>query len=410
MHGTQRTSLRLPTAVPAVSAESEVRTLRLQPFTVETGGRGDRDTRSGRVNSRPGIVRKAAGGVMVSALMAGSALGLVTATAPVAAAAPAAPATCKPGAVTGWSTGVGDWKTSDGGKNWAATGDTGFNRLDATLNDVPSSGAQIEFDVRWDQAGDQHSRRADLDIHYGGTQYARLVTPRAGDANQTARWEVLRGATISPAAGSDLSPGTTHRMVLTLPSGVPTSGNLVVFGRAGNGSGQADDLSFGNMTVSSTTCTDLAVTQSAPAAVQPNGKVTWDLGVTNNGPSAGDYTVTDKLPAGVTAAGTSTAGCTLTGSDLTCKGTNLAVGETRKIQVVGTAPNAAGTTLTSSASVTGAKPDPVASNNSASAKTNIDPVLGGPVVDPLVASAAIGAAGLVSVGVAARRRASRVRV
>ncbi|MFE6738654.1 hypothetical protein [Streptomyces tubercidicus] len=157
------------------------------------------------------------------------------------------------------------------------------------------------------------------------------------------------------------------------------------------------------------------ITAAAPAAhaaaVQPDGSVEYSIYVTNNGPSADDYTVTDQLPADLAGATTSTPGCSITSGTLTCTGTGLGGDSTATITVQGTAPGTAGATVANTVSVTGTLPDQDTSNNtSGTVNTNVDATLGGPLADPLVAGGTLATAGLASVAFSVRRRrAARAR-
>ncbi|MEU6214932.1 DUF11 domain-containing protein [Streptomyces sp. NPDC047023] len=110
---------------------------------------------------------------------------------------------------------------------------------------------------------------------------------------------------------------------------------------------------------------DLQLTKTAvPASYVVGDQITYTLAVRNNGPDASSgFSVSDAFRAGLSNITTATAGCTVTGRDLTCTSGALAVGATRNITVTGTV--AAGTTgtLVSNACVIGNDEDPVPNNN-----------------------------------------------
>lgn len=108
---------------------------------------------------------------------------------------------------------------------------------------------------------------------------------------------------------------------------------------------------------------DLVLKKSGPSSYTPDGKVSWTIKVTNKGPQASSgSTVTDSLPKGVTDVSSPTKGCKVKGDKVTCNVGELAVGESHKIKVTGTAPTGGGK-LKNSAKVKGKDPDPNKENN-----------------------------------------------
>jgi uncharacterized repeat protein (TIGR01451 family) len=115
---------------------------------------------------------------------------------------------------------------------------------------------------------------------------------------------------------------------------------------------------------------DLAVVKSGAATGAVDGAVTWQMVVTNNGPDpAFSWTLTDPLPQGFAGATTSTPGCSLSGSTLTCTGSDLAVGASRTIEVTGTASTTG--VLSNTATVSTTSSDTVPSNNSSTATVTV---------------------------------------
>ncbi|BDZ41754.1 hypothetical protein GCM10025865_10530 [Paraoerskovia sediminicola] len=115
---------------------------------------------------------------------------------------------------------------------------------------------------------------------------------------------------------------------------------------------------------------DLAVTKTVDRPqVEVGSGVTYTLTVTNLGPgTATDATVTDPFPAGVTPSAVDAgpgASCTLSGQDVACDLGDMAVGDTRTVQVAATGDTAG--TLTNTATVSTTAVDPVTANDTASA-------------------------------------------
>jgi uncharacterized repeat protein (TIGR01451 family) len=103
----------------------------------------------------------------------------------------------------------------------------------------------------------------------------------------------------------------------------------------------------------------LTISKTGPSSVDAGEAVSWTLSVGNTGPGGSSgYTVSDLVPSGVTSLSTSSSGCSISGSQLTCNEGALAQGATAPpITVSGKAPvTASGTTLLNSASVQGNDP------------------------------------------------------
>ncbi|MFI1306498.1 DUF11 domain-containing protein [Streptomyces sioyaensis] len=388
--------------VSAKLTEIEVRMFRSQPHGVGTERRGERNTkRSGELTTRRWTTGKVVRGVLASALLPFSSFALITAAAPAASAAAAA---CAPEALdrSGW-TPTGQWASGDGINWWNTVDGAHDDTLTHAITNLPASGKQFTFDYHFTRG----SEATTMTVSYGGVVYATATSP-GSDTSQGVNWEASNGATVSPTSVS-----TSDTITITLPDSAPASGDLVFTANPVRvSSNPDDDHHVGNVKATTTNCADLSISKYGPAAVQPNGSVEYSIYVTNNGPSAGDYTVTDKLPADLTGATTSTPGCSIASGTLTCTGTGLGVDSTATITVQGTAPSTAGATLANTASVTGTLPDQDTSNNtSGTVNTNVDDTLGGPLADPLVAGGTLGTAGLAFVGIAVqRRRAARVKV
>jgi large repetitive protein len=113
--------------------------------------------------------------------------------------------------------------------------------------------------------------------------------------------------------------------------------------------------------VTTTASADLVTTKTiTPSSVQAGGTATWNVVVTNNGPSdAQTVSVTDSIPSGFTATGlSSTVGTCVLGT-ATCTIGTLAAGSSVTIQVTGTiAASYAGTTMANSATASSPTLDP----------------------------------------------------
>ncbi|WP_300619956.1 hypothetical protein [Dokdonella sp.] len=160
---------------------------------------------------------------------------------------------------------------------------------------------------------------------------------------------------------SNNDTGRVYQIAIGNPAGTPT------FTLISSVSGPANSSNDG------TACslpTDLAIAKTGSATVAPGGALSWTLTVTNNGSGASSgFVVTDTVPAGVTNVASSTAGCTVSGSTVTCVGNTLAVGASATIEITGNAPDPFTACITNSASVLGNEADPSPANDSASFQT-----------------------------------------
>ena len=130
-----------------------------------------------------------------------------------------------------------------------------------------------------------------------------------------------------------------------------------------------------SVTTSVTASADLSIAKTGPAAVAASGAVTYDLTVTNAGPSdATGITVTDTLPGGVTFVSAIGTGWTCTNAgnvSVTCTSPIVATGTSAAaIAIVVTAPSSA-TTISNSSDVAATTPDPDPSNNSSAVSTQV---------------------------------------
>ncbi len=124
----------------------------------------------------------------------------------------------------------------------------------------------------------------------------------------------------------------------------------------------------------SATCTDVAVTKTAPATALLGNTFSYSLGITNNGPiAASTVQLTDTLPAGVTFSSvTPAASCSQTAGTVTCNFATLASGASTPAITINVVAAAVGT-VTNTANVTETQSDYNLINNTASASTIISP-------------------------------------
>jgi uncharacterized repeat protein (TIGR01451 family) len=116
--------------------------------------------------------------------------------------------------------------------------------------------------------------------------------------------------------------------------------------------------------------TDLSITKAPPTAITAGENATWQLGVTNSGPStATGVEITDTLPTGLTFVSATPDICTAAGQTVTCTvGTLAPAGSTSVSLVTAVAAGVpAGAVLTNTATVSAATADPVPGNDTATA-------------------------------------------
>jgi uncharacterized repeat protein (TIGR01451 family) len=142
--------------------------------------------------------------------------------------------------------------------------------------------------------------------------------------------------------------------------------------------GNESDPNPGNDTGTATTRpmrADLALSKTATSRPAfPDQNITYDLVVRNNGPDAAqNAVVTDRLPANVTFVSAS-AGCTLSGTTVTCRLASLAAGASHTFSVTVRVAASATGTLSNSATTTSDIPDPDPGNNRDSEDVPVEPL------------------------------------
>lgn len=188
----------------------------------------------------------------------------------------------------------------------------------------------------------------------------------------------LDGGVVTCAVGA-LASGASVELSLSATVPVALGSQTLVNGATVRGDQIEPDPSDNSSEATTTVdpAADLAIVKQGPATVAADGTIAWTLIATNNGPStATGVVVTDALPAGVVFGGAtaSQGGCALSGATLSCSLGTLAVGASAQITVTARAPAALeGQTLLNVATIGGAEPDPVPSNNRAEVPTRVGP-------------------------------------
>ncbi|QDY78209.1 beta strand repeat-containing protein [Streptomyces qinzhouensis] len=224
-----------------------------------------------------------------------------------------------------------------------------------------------------------------------GGQITYVLTITNNGPDDSSGWTVTdpipagltNAATTTP--GCSITGGTLTCTGGALPVGDSTTISLT--GTAAPGAtgvtntatvtGDDDDPNPNNNTDTTTTTVtpasvDLALTKTGPASVTVGGQVAYTITVTNNGPDdSTGWTVTDPIPAGLTNAATTTPGCSITGSTLTCTGGALPVGDSSAVSLTGTAA-ADATSIANTATVDGDDPDPNPNNNTDTTTTTVN--------------------------------------
>ncbi|HSP17686.1 MAG TPA: hypothetical protein VLV78_23275 [Thermoanaerobaculia bacterium] len=174
----------------------------------------------------------------------------------------------------------------------------------------------------------------------------------------------------TPAAGTN---GTVTCTMATFASGASAQFSIVATtGSAGVSntatvSSATNDINVANNSATATAAVnaaDVSIAKTVSAPLPFGGQsVTYTLAVANAGPApATGVTVTDPLPAGTTFVSATPAGMCTGTSTLTCSVGTLASGASATITIVVTAPLAAGS-ITNTATVSAAEPDPNPANN-----------------------------------------------
>lgn len=178
-----------------------------------------------------------------------------------------------------------------------------------------------------------------------GTRWGDYSAMRVDPADGCTFWYTTQYINGNSVFGDNSSPWSTHVGAFSFPSCNPA---------------------------------DLSITKTGPATVTAGNQITYNISVTNNGPSAAtNVTVTDSLPQ-ITFLNSSVF-CTQSALTLTCNLGTLANGAATSFSITEQVPanelssiNASTTTITNTASVAADQADPNPSNNTASVTTTVN--------------------------------------
>ena len=175
---------------------------------------------------------------------------------------------------------------------------------------------------------------------------------------------------VSPSATN----GSTITNIATVSATTPDPDN-------------GNNISSTSATVAPTA--DLVVTKTGPATVVSGAQMTYDVSLTNNGPSDAAFVVlTDTLPANTLAVSTNQTGgpafnCISTTTEIICTRPSLPAGSTATFQFVVQFNGTPGSTITNSVSARSETVDPNPNNSTASAVTTAAAIGDGPTLSPL---------------------------
>jgi uncharacterized repeat protein (TIGR01451 family) len=185
----------------------------------------------------------------------------------------------------------------------------------------------------------------------------------AGDSSVTCTLPSLAAGATAP----------TITVVVTAPAQPTSLSNTAAVASTTADPDPSDNSA--SATTDVTASADLAIAKNGPATVEAGGAISYQLDVSNDGPSdAVDVTVTDTLPAGVTFGSAAGAGwsCTNVGDvSVTCSRPALAAGVTAPVITVEVTAPSQPTTLSNTATVASTTADPDGGDNTASASTAV---------------------------------------
>lgn len=247
----------------------------------------------------------------------------------------------------------------------------------ATVN----AGSNITYTVTVGNAGPSNATTVTLtDVMPAFTSFVS-GNQTSGPAFSCSLPAVGTNGTITCSIASlGASQSATFELVVNLPSaGAPgaTLSNTATVGSATTDGAPGDNSSTTNATV--TGSADLAITKTGTNPITAGGNATYQVSVTNNGPSdAQTVNVSDTLPGTMTfVSGVQDSGppfaCTLpavgSGGTISCNIATLPSGATASFTLVGmaNASLASGSTVSNTATITASTTDGTPGNNSAMA-------------------------------------------
>lgn len=175
-------------------------------------------------------------------------------------------------------------------------------------------------------------------------------------------WQVGSSATLGTATAFN---GNVMALTsITATTGATVNGRLL----ARNGAVTLDT----NVVTRAPCNADISVVKTGPATVDAGGRLTWTVTTTNNGPAgATGVKLVDTLPPGTTFV-SADPGCTAASGVVTCDIGVLAGGASATRQITVQVPgDAAGTTLTNTATGSATQVDDTPANNTATATTQV---------------------------------------
>jgi uncharacterized repeat protein (TIGR01451 family) len=192
-----------------------------------------------------------------------------------------------------------------------------------------------------------------------------------------------QASSFTETANGPIASGNADRFILTVGT-EPTSPNGSNVSSTATVTTTTTDPNPANNSSTVTTtvvqATDLGVTKTGPATVTAGTDATYTISLTNNGPvDAVNVALTDTLPAGETLvsetqlSGPDTFTDTSSGNTASFAAATMISGNADVFQVVAHAASsiANGTTLTDTASVAAANPDPTPGNNTSSVDSTV---------------------------------------
>lgn len=257
---------------------------------------------------------------------------------------------------------------------WTATKVPPQADLSVTKTDGKASvvaGAATSYTLTVTNSGPETVSSLTLTDALPATLLGPVFTPSSGTYNPTTgAWTGLSlasGQSVVLALAATVSPSASGTLTNTATVAVPA--------------GVGDPVPANNTATDTDTVeaqADLAITKTGPGVVTPPSDVTYRIVVTNNGPSdAAGVVVADATPAGL--AFVSSAGaCT---SSFPCDLGTIPAGQSRTIDATFHVPAEYGgpDPVSNTANVTSTTPDPDATDNSATAASDVVPP--GPATD-----------------------------
>ena len=225
---------------------------------------------------------------------------------------------------------------------------------------VVAAGDDVTFTVTVRNAGPSVAASARLVDTLPAGLEPRSATPAAGCSTS--------GQVVTCALG-DLAPNATATVTVVARvapgQGAGTLENVAEASSAATDPVPGDNIGRAAIGVSPQADLELAK-RAAPSPASAGERLTFTVDVANRGPSvARDVTVSDPLPAELTALQLAGDDCTLAGQTVTCAYGDLAPGATRSFQVSGLVPAGFSGTLSNAATVASTTTDPDPSDNRA---------------------------------------------